>query len=167
NVRINGLSNVETRKGSLFEPVDGLRFDLILCNAPFVISPSSGYLFLDGGMKGGQFCRQLARGAAQALNEGGYCQFLCNWPHLKDSDWREQFSSWFSETGCDAWVLLGEANDTSSYAKNWIKHFESQESSKFQKTYEEWMSYYKQEGIHAIGTGLITMRRRTNSSNWF
>ena len=36
---LNGIDNVETRLGSLFEPVAGETFDLITCNAPYVISP--------------------------------------------------------------------------------------------------------------------------------
>ena len=34
NAALNGLTNVECRHGSLFEPVDGETFDLITCNSP-------------------------------------------------------------------------------------------------------------------------------------
>ncbi len=39
NARMNGRTNVEVRRGSLLEPVADLRgqFDLIACNAPFVL----------------------------------------------------------------------------------------------------------------------------------
>src|SRR5581483_8369941 len=33
NAALNGIENVETRAGSLFEPVAGETFDLITCNA--------------------------------------------------------------------------------------------------------------------------------------
>src|SRR5207302_170655 len=39
NAALNGLDNVECRTGSLFEPVAGESFDLITCNAPYVVSP--------------------------------------------------------------------------------------------------------------------------------
>jgi len=167
NARMNGLENMDCREGSLFEPVAGLTFDLIVSNAPFVISPSSGYLFLDGGMQGDQFCQNLVRGAAESLNEGGYCQFLCNWAHLKGQDWQERLSKWFDRTGCDAWVLRGETEDTSAYAKKWIKHFEPGDSADFGRIYGDWMNFYTSEGIEAISMGFITMRRRSTGANWF
>jgi hypothetical protein len=34
NAELNGVTNVEFRQGSLFEPVAGERFDLIVCNPP-------------------------------------------------------------------------------------------------------------------------------------
>ena len=36
---LNGLLNIETKQGVLFGPVGEERFDLITCNAPYVISP--------------------------------------------------------------------------------------------------------------------------------
>ena len=33
NAALNGLRNIETRQGSLFEPVEGETFDLITCSA--------------------------------------------------------------------------------------------------------------------------------------
>src|SRR5262245_29355049 len=38
NAAINGASNVETRSGNFFEPVDGEWFDLVVANPPYVIS---------------------------------------------------------------------------------------------------------------------------------
>jgi hypothetical protein len=167
NARINALSNVECREGDLFEPVTGLQFDLILSNAPFVISPSTGYLYLDGGMQGDQFCQRLARGAAEFLREAGYCQFLCNWAHLKGQDWQERLAGWFKGTGCDVWVLRAPPDDPAAYAKTWIEHFQPRDSSEFGRVYDEWMSYYARESIEAISMGLVTMRRSSKAVNWF
>lgn len=167
NVRVNALTNVECREGDLFEPVSGLKFDLILSNAPFVISPSSGYLYLDGGMQGDQFCQRLVRGAAQVLNERGYCQFLCNWAHLKDQDWEERLAGWFKDTGCNVWVLRGATEEPAVYARKWIQHIEADESPDFPRMYQEWMNYYARERIEAISMGMITMQRASGSANWF
>jgi hypothetical protein len=35
------------------------------------------------------------------------------------------------------------------------------------KKFNQWMAYYTQEQIEAIGFGLITMRRTSRQSNWF
>jgi hypothetical protein len=167
NVRLNGLTNVDCREGDLFEPVNGLKFDLILSNAPFVISPSSGYLYLDGGMQGDQFCQRLVRGAAQHLTEKGYCQFLCNWAHLQGQDWEERLKHWFEGTGCNVWVMRGATEDPTVYAKKWIEHIEADESPDFPRIYEEWMDFYRRERIEAISMGMITMQRSPGAPNWF
>ncbi|WP_223172198.1 methyltransferase [Microbacterium sp. NIBRBAC000506063] len=39
NAQLNGVSNIVFRRGSLFEPVAGEAFDLIVSNPPFVITP--------------------------------------------------------------------------------------------------------------------------------
>ena len=45
NALLNGVDNVECRAGSFFAPVDGEKFDLIVSNPPFVISPDSASSF--------------------------------------------------------------------------------------------------------------------------
>src|SRR5262249_33851605 len=81
NARLNGIGNVVCPTGSLFEPVAGRRFDLIVSNPPYVISPRLRYLFADSGVRGDEFCRELIRRAADFLEEGGYCQVMANWAH--------------------------------------------------------------------------------------
>ncbi|MBI4850160.1 MAG: methyltransferase [Nitrospirae bacterium] len=83
NARLNGLSNVECLEGDLFAPVKGQKFDLVITNPPFVISPETRYIYRDGGLEADQLCRKIVREVPQYLNEGGYCQILCNWiePH--------------------------------------------------------------------------------------
>src|SRR4051812_7653219 len=52
NAALNGADNVETRLGSFFKPVGDERFDLVVANPPYVVSPESAYLFRDSGMPG-------------------------------------------------------------------------------------------------------------------
>ena len=39
NARLNGISNVEFIEGDLFGSLEGEKFDLVVSNPPFVISP--------------------------------------------------------------------------------------------------------------------------------
>ncbi|KTR23709.1 SAM-dependent methyltransferase, partial [Curtobacterium citreum] len=56
NAALNGVDGIELRLGSLFEPVAGERFDRIVSNPPFVITPRRegvpSYEYRDGGMVG-------------------------------------------------------------------------------------------------------------------
>lgn len=47
---LSGAPEPDVRQGSLFEPVGDERFDLIVSNPPFVISPGGRFTYRDGGM---------------------------------------------------------------------------------------------------------------------
>ena len=162
NAAFNGLANIRPLQGNLFEPVGDLRggFDLIVCNPPFVISPESRYLYRDSGMRGDEICRTVATQAPQYLAEGGFCQMLCNWAHVRDEDWKQHLSSWFQGCGCDAWVIRYETRDAAGYADTWVRQSEP-------GLFDEWMRYYQREGIEAVSLGLANLRRRNSGRpNW-
>ena len=70
NARLNGIENVDFRQGSLFEPVAGECFDLIVSNAPYVVSPDTRYAYRDGGLASDAFCERLMRDSSAHLEEG-------------------------------------------------------------------------------------------------
>ena len=70
NAALNGVDNVETRLGSFFEPVEGERFDLVVANPPYVVSPESAYLFRDGGMRGDAVSEHVVRGTPGGARAG-------------------------------------------------------------------------------------------------
>ncbi len=167
NAKLNGISQVECLEGDFFEPVREKSFDLVIANPPFVISPEMRYIYRDGGMPTDQTGRKIVREVPQFLDEGGYCQILCNWIESAGQDWRERLHGWFEGTGCDVWVMRSESLDAETYASTWIRHTERDEPEEFARRFEGWMAYYEKQGIDAIGAGLITMRRISDRANWF
>ncbi len=167
NARLNGLSNVECRAGNLFEPVQGCTFDLIVSNPPFVISPETRYIFRDSDMAGDEVCQKIAREAPGFLAEGGYFQMLCNWVEYAGRDWRERVAGWFEGSGCDVWVLHNKGMDPAAYASMWIGHTEKDNPQQHLRRFEEWMKYYDQLGIEAVGGGIINVRRSSAHQAWF
>ncbi|MEO6310568.1 MAG: methyltransferase [Leifsonia sp.] len=85
NAELNGIRNIEFRLGSLFAPVAGERFDHIISNPPFVITPRTegvpSYEYRDGGLVGDAIVEAVVRGAAAHLNPGGIAQLLGNWEY--------------------------------------------------------------------------------------
>jgi hypothetical protein len=85
NAALNGIDTIEFRLGSLFEPVAGERFDHIISNPPFVITPRApgvpSYEYRDGGLVGDALVEAVVRGAAAHLNPGGAAQLLGNWEY--------------------------------------------------------------------------------------
>jgi methylase of polypeptide subunit release factors len=166
NAALNGITNLQSLTGNLFEPVAGQRFDLIVCNAPYVISPHARFMFCDSGMRGDQFCRQIVQQVPAFLEEGGHAQIVCNWTHGATQSWQEGLAHWFDGTGCDVLVLGGNTEAASSYAGTWIRDTDPGSEQHVIDAYNEWMDYYAQEGIEAISHGVITMRRASGKANW-
>ena len=159
--QLNGVTNVEFREGSWYDPAQGEKFDLIVSNPPFVVSPEHRYLYRDGGMRGDLLCRMLVREAPQYLEEGGYCQMLGLWANQPGRDWVDVTREWFSGIGCDAWVLRGKNTSAPLYAESWLRS-----EATVTDSYDDWMAYLERENIESVGLGLITLRRRS-AANWF
>src|SRR5215469_1828136 len=169
NARLNGVENIEVLAGDCFAPVTGRRFDLILSNPPFFITPQGDYLFCENPMELDGLCRRLAKEARDHLNEGGYMQMLCEWAQIKGQPWEERVAEWLQDTGCDAWVMKGLTQDPEEYAQQRIKET-TEDPARDAATYDGYMNYYRHRGVQAIHDGLIVMRRRSgpnrDARNW-
>ena len=82
-MELNDLTNVAVRDGNLFDPVRDERFDLIVANPPFVISPSRRYLFRDNDLIVDELCRRSCDRPRDHLTDGGHCQLLASWAHVE------------------------------------------------------------------------------------
>ncbi|HEX3539462.1 MAG TPA: methyltransferase [Acidimicrobiales bacterium] len=165
NFALNGATEITVRRGDLFAPVTGERFDLIVSNPPFVISPEDRFDYRDSGLPLDEICRRIVRQAGAHLNDGGWCQLLANWAHRSGEDWRARLAGWFEGTGCDAWVIQRDVEDIEHYASTWIRH-EEPDPARTGEAFNRWMDFYQQAGIEAVGSGLITMRRTTRPTPW-
>jgi Methyltransferase small domain len=166
NARLNDVANIEFLEGNLFEPVSDKRFDLIVCNPPFVIAPERIYLHSHSGMPLDRFCEAVVRTAPDFLTEGGYFQMVCNWVQPVGENWQTRLASWSDRSGCDAWILHSHSEAVAEYASNRIANLPLSAEQR-QKRFDSWMRYYNSEQIEAIGFGLITMHRSSKKSNWF
>jgi predicted RNA methylase len=164
NIKLNGVDNIEVLTGDCFAPVSDRRFDLILSNPPFFITPQSDYLFCENPMELDGLCRRLVKEGPEHLYEGGYMQMLCEWAQIEGHPWEERVAEWLEGTGCDAWVMKGLTQNPAEYAQHRIREV-SRDPAADAELYESYMSYYRQRGVEAIHDGLIVMRRR-EGKNW-
>ena len=162
NADLNGLDAVETAVGDLFEPVRGRRFDLIVCNPPFVISPASTFLYRDGGS---QVCERIVGEAPAHLTENGCLEMLCNWPEEKGKDWRAGIAGWFEGSGCDAWVLRHQSLAAPDYAAVWLLQ-EFGDGQIPAESFAAWMAHLNSLDIESVGTGLVVMRPARGRTPW-
>ncbi|MEV3932143.1 methyltransferase [Streptomyces sp. NPDC049944] len=157
---LSGAAPADLWEGSLFEPVDGETYDLIVSNPPFVISPGARLTYRDGGMGGDDLCRTLVQQAGDRLNDGGYAQFLANWQHVEGEDWQDRVRSWVP-AGCDAWIVQREVQDITQYAELWLRDSGDHRTDPalYTERYEAWLDEFEARSTKAVGFGWITLRR--------
>jgi methylase of polypeptide subunit release factors len=163
NAAINGVTNVEWRLGSLFEPVAGERFDLIFSNPPYVISPDAQFIFRDGGRRGDALCEEVVRCAPDYLNDGGFATFLVNWAMHGGEDWSAPLRRWVDGNHCDSWLMLSAAQDPMTYAAIWNR---SRDREVYASGIDRWTRYFQELGITMLGLGVVVLRRRDGGATW-
>ena len=145
-----GAGRLELLRGSLLEPVAGRRFDLIVSNPPFVLTPpavrEAGLPLMEYRDAGGPVLPALVAGLGEHLEPGGSAVMLGNWEHrhtslgtgdIPDSandfatdsttdsgavgsSWRNAVATWIPE-GLDGWVIEREVQDPVEYATMWLR----------------------------------------------
>ena len=163
NAALNG-ADWEVLQGSMLGPVEGRRFDLIVSNPPFVITPRSGavplFEYRDAGESGDAVVADLVRGVGEHLEPGGIAQFLGNWEVPRASSWTDRVGSWVAGTGLDAWVVQREVQDPAEYAETWSRdggHHAG--TAQFDAMYAAWLDDFAARDIESIGFGVITLQR--------
>lgn len=163
NAALNGVDTVELREGNFLEPVAGERFDLIVANPPYVISPESSLTFRDSGLGRDRVSEQLVRALPAFLEEGGLATIMVSWidegggPDARPREWLEG-------SGCDAWILHTGSDDAVSAAAGWNRAIASLEERR--ERIDQWVDYFREEGIESIAYGALVLRRRSCAANW-
>jgi hypothetical protein len=165
NLALNRVANVELRHGDGFEVVDGERFDLIVSNPPYVISPESHYAFRDSGRTGDAFSEELVRRTPEFLAEGGLAQLLLSWATEPDGDWTAPLRGWAEGSGCDALAFQFVTQEPLAYAAMWNRHLRWDPLA-YDRAIDRWLAYLHELGIDAIAWGAVVLRKRSGS-NWF
>lgn len=164
NAELNGINNVGTMRGSLFEPVEGRTFDLIVCDRTFTISPGASDAGLD--LPADAPVVRLLRMGADRLNEGGFFQMLCTWTQDRGQEWPAKLASWIENLDCDAFVLVEDIVDPALYAARALREDPSISAEGFSEAFDGWMRFYDERAIEGIGVGFLALRKRSAPDNW-
>lgn len=155
--RLNGMS-WDLRRGSLFEPVAGERFDLIVSNPPFVVGTGSlDYQYRDSGMAGDALSQKLIGEVADHLRPGGTAQIMANWIVRDGHDWRDRVGGWLAGSGLHAWVVQREFADPISYVSLWTSDAGELPEDAARRG-GQWLDWFADEGIAGVGMGMINLR---------
>lgn len=161
NALLNDVDNIKCRQGSLFDPVDGLQFDLIISNPPFVVGPGESFVYRDNSLELDEFCKLLVQQAPAYLTENGHLQVLCEWVEQEGQPWQERLSGWVH--GCDAWILHSPPVSPADYVEQRSKDISGEGVDT--GSIDDWTDYFRAREVRAIHPGMITLRRRSGQ-NW-
>ena len=163
NAALNG-ADWHILAGSMLEPVAGQRFQLVVSNPPFVITPRSGavplFEYRDGGRAGDDVVRHLVEEVGSVLEPGGTAQLLGNWEVPVGADWRDRVRGWVDGSGLDAWVVQREVQDPAEYAEVWSRdggHHGG--TAEYDAMYAAWLDDFASRQVAAIGFGIVTLHR--------
>ena|GEM_PF-2404930 len=153
---LNGVERVEVRTGSLYAPVEGERFDLILCNPPYAITPDETFVYRDGGT---EISRAVVQGAQDHLLPNGHLQMLVEWPKRAGARWSAEIEAWLDGLDLDAWVLRQYQIGPRQYAETWLKQEHYLRGSIPEGEVERWMRHLDAQGIESVVGGLLVVGR--------
>lgn len=149
--------DAELLAGSLFEPVEGRAFDLVVSNPPFVISPERRFGYRESGLPGDAVCERLVRQAPGHLADDGWCHLLANWLHVDGEDWRERVAGWIE--GADGWVVQRDVQDPAEYAELWLRDSCEAGTPEYRERYDTWLDHFERRHVTGIGFGWISLHR--------
>src|SRR4029079_6366244 len=153
------ISNVETRLGSLFEPVGDERIDLIICNPPFVVSPERRWTYRDGWLEGDELSAPVVRETAEHLAEGGFATILASWLGRDSDAPDDSVWGWVQDIGCDAWILPVDEASPRGHAGRWNAHLVDDRSA-YREAVGRWVAYLGELGADVVTEGGILLHRR-------
>ncbi len=158
NAALNGLTNIECRRGSLFAPVEGETFDLITCNAPYVVSPERRWAYRDSGFQADELSERVVREAAQHLAPGGFATVQVSWLAPTEDAADERVLAWVEATGCDAWILPTLSTDALEHASEWNAHLAGS-PEQLGEALDEWLRYFDRLGVRWVSEGVVILHR--------
>lgn len=163
NVALAGVdsSRVQLRQGNLLEPVAGQRFDLIVSNPPFVITPPSvrqaGLPLMEYRDAGGPILPALVRGLEDHLNPDGVAVMLGNWEHREGTSWRTSVNQWIGKS-LDAWIIQREVQDPVEYAAMWLRDgglTPERSGVAFENALAAWQEDFDSRQVSGVGMGYL------------
>jgi methylase of polypeptide subunit release factors len=160
NAALNGIENVTVAVGNTFAPVDGLSFDLIVCNPPFILTPSHKLICYDNEQDLDGFCREIIRRAPTYLEDSGCLQMIFEWAEVEGEPWQSRLADWTADLGCDVWIYLANTRSPESYID--MRRDEMRlVAPEDVPPVKEWRSYFRERGVRAIHGGLLLLRKST------
>jgi len=155
---------VELIQGDLFEPVRGRRFDAVISNPPFVITPESAAgtsTYREAGRAGDDLCAAICHALPDHLTEPGHAVMLANWEHRGDQPWEERVTDWMGTLS--GLAIQRTVTTPALYARTWLtdEGIPPQAPGHAERVWE-WLDDFDSRDVTAIGFGYLILHAAEN-----
>lgn len=158
-----GVERIEFRLGGLLEPVADERFDRIVSNPPFVITPRTAgvpeYTYRDAGLRGDELLPSLVGDLRTCLAPGGIAQLLGNWEYRDSADGLAAIARAAEDAGLEYWIVERDRLDPARYAETWIRDGGTRRGGvEWERLVDAWLTDFAQRNVDEIGFGYLLLR---------
>lgn len=152
NAHLNGVyERMEFKLGSLYDPAEGERFDVLLANPPFVPHPEYDVLFRDGGVQGEDILHVIIRDAPAHLKPGGLLQIMTEIIYHDEAHAGDKARAWAAD-GLRGVIFEQDDDFLDIYAQEHVyRAFDAEDTNTTlaQQT-AEYQKFLDSVGIHKI-----------------
>lgn len=147
---------VETRRGSLAEPVEGELFNLIVSNPPFVIGDTTQLVHRQSPRHADELTAELLDVLPTHLEEEGLAIVLTAWLVPDGHEWSARIEQWLP-ADCDTWVGLRSMQSVDQYVDFWLEDagFGHDTAAR-----ERWLERLREWQTTAVAFGFVILRKR-------
>jgi SAM-dependent methyltransferase len=158
NAALNRTTTIDFRLGGLLDPIGTERFDLVVANPPYVISPEHTYVFRDASGRGDELVRELVQGLPAVLVDRGLAIVLVSWVHAAGPP---EPLSWTGQAHCGRLLLASRIQSARETAHAWNKDRVADPGA-YEEAIGRWLEFYEREGIESIGYGALVLSSETD-----
>ena len=155
NAQLNGVLHHEVRQGSLYDVVEGQRFDAILANPPFVPSPEANLKFRDGGATGENILRAIVQGAPAHLAPEGRLAIVTDLVDVPT--YEEKLASWLPGVHGTGTILTTADRDEILFSVPHCHAPFSQSFADYNRELDRWVDNFRQARLEAVNFGYILL----------
>jgi len=156
---LSGVHRIEVRVGDGLEPVADERFDLVVSNPPFVISPAAEVVFRDAETRGDTLSRSLVRGVVDHLQPGGVACVLVNWIVQRGEPVAAAAETWLADLPVKALLLQHEVLDPVAYAQRWSLLPTDATIEEHRLANKRWIAELERLGAASVVSGAVILER--------
>ena len=164
NRLLNGLDNLTTIKGDLYECLDELTFDRIVAHPPYMPVLNRTQIFYDGGADGEQVTRRIVMGLPRHLRPGGCFYCLAQGSDREGAPFEQRVRAWLGEgqSEFDVMVIVRQPQDPNDTAMQY-----AMKSKGGGQAAHEMREALRGLGIQLMVYGWMIIQRREDSGPVF
>ncbi len=159
NRLLNDLENISVVRGDLYEPVNGLTFDRIAANPPYMPSIRPAAVYADGGELGDQITERLVANLPKYLRPGGRFYCTAAGPDRVSENFEFRIRSWLEGAGPEFDIFAFERR---LFAPAYIANQEAATSRGGTEQVEEWKALFEKHQVEEIFYGSVVIQRKTS-----